>query len=255
MPRPLFKRLLPWCLALVGVGVAIVVWIVLQRIESEESSSEVVVAVKADGSFYLPSEQTVPVTSELLENFFRIANPRHCVIALDSSCPVKVIGSVVTVAADAGFTHFQLRTPECRLNLSLQECDYPFCRYGHISEPSQRWVDLREDATDRIFEAPDRPDQSDDIETSTEVAVLTDPDLPVGELLKASAPYAVPGKSMEIHVLSRYPDGELQVPTLELFRYNHEDQAHWHIPPPPGPFVAWMSKWWKTTKDTVNSWF
>jgi hypothetical protein len=251
MPRPLFKRLLPWCLALVGLAVAIIGWFTLQRIEPEESRWEVVVAVKADGSFYLRSEPTVPVTSELLEKFFHTANPSHCVIALDSSCPVKVIGPVLTVAADAGFSQYQLRTPEYRLNLSLQACKH--C--GHASEPAQRWVDLRENATDRNFEAPDQPEQSDDIETSTEVAVLTDPDLPVGELLKASAPYAVPGKSMEIHVLSRYPDGELQVPTLELFRYNHEDQAHWYIPPSPGPFVAWMNKWWKATKDTVNSWF
>jgi hypothetical protein len=253
MSRLLSKRLIPWLIVFAGFGVAIVVWIVFQRIESEESRWEVVLAVKADGSFYLPSEPTVPVTSELLKNLLHTANPPHCVIAFDNSCPVKEIGPVVTVITDAGFALYQLRTPEYRLNLSLQERDY-FCGFN-ASKPLQRWVDLRENATDRIFEAPDRPDQSDDIETSTEVAVLTDPDLPVDELIKASALYAVPGKSMGIHVLSRYPDGELQLPTLELFRHRFEDEAHRYIPPPPSPFVAWMNKWWKTTKDTVNSWF
>jgi len=255
MSRPLFKRLLPWCLALVGLAAAIVGWLVLQRIEPEETRREVVVAVKADGSFHLASDPATSLTRERLEQLLDTANPRHCVIALDSSCPAKAIGPVVTMAAEAGFAYFQLRTPEYRLNISLQECDYYFCRYGHISEPSQRWVDLRRDATDCILEAPDRPEQSDDIETSTEVAILTDADLPVDELLKESAPYAVPGKSMEIHVLSRYPDGELQQPTLELYRYNFEDAAHRYTPPPPGPFVARINDWWKATRDTVNSWF
>lgn len=252
MPCLFSKRLIPWLIALTGFGAAIIVWIALRRVEPEESRWEVVVAVKADGSFYFPGQPTIPVTSEALENFFRTANPPHCVISLDNSCPVNVLGPMVTAAADAGFARYQLRTPEFRLNLSLQECDY---YYSYPSKPLQQWVDLRESATDRIIEAPDRPEQSDDVETSTEIAILADPDLPVGELLKASAPYAVPRKSMEIHVLSRYPDGELHPPTLELFRYNFEDEAHRYIPPPPKPFVVWATEWWKTTKDMVSSWF
>jgi hypothetical protein len=253
MPRFLSKRLIPWLIALVGFGVTIFGWIALQGIESEEIRWEVVVAVKADGSFYFPSEPTTPVTREVLKKLFHTANPPHCVIALDNSCPVKVIAPVVTVAAEAGFSHYQLRTPEYRLNLSLQEC-YCFCCYNS-NKPLERWVDLRENATDRIFEAPDQPEQSDDIEASAEVAILTDPDLPVVELLRESAPYAVSGKSMGIHVLSRYPDGELRLPTLELTRHRFQDEVHRYIPPPPGPFVGWMNKWWKTTRDTVSSWF
>ena len=253
MPRPLFKRLLPWCLALVSLAAAIIGWIALQRIESEESRWEVVVVVKADGSFYLPSEPTTPVTRGVLKKLFHTANPPHCVIALDNSCPVNVIGPVVTALADVGFARYQLRTSEYRLNFSLEECDY-YCGFNSC-KPLLRWVDLRESATDRIIEAPDRPEQSDDVETSTEIAILADPDLPAGELLKASVPYAALSKSMKIHVLSRYPDGELQLPTLELYRHRFEDEAHRYIPPPPGPFVAWMNKWWKTTRDTVSSWF
>jgi hypothetical protein len=252
MPRLLSKRLIPWFIALAGFGVAIVAWIALQRIESAESRSELVVIVKADGSFYLPSEPTIPVTRELLKALLDTANPRHCVIAIDNSCPVNAIGPVINATAEAGFAHYQLRTPESRLNFSLQLCSHCL----PLSDSVQRWVDLRENATDRIFDEPDRPDESDDIKPSTEVAVLTDPGLPVGELLKESAPYAVPGKSMEIQVFGRYPDGVIDLETtLLLLRYPQEDQAHRYIPPPPGPFAEWTMKCWKATKDTVNSWF
>jgi hypothetical protein len=253
VPRLLSKRLILCCIALVGFGVAIIGWIVLQQIEPAESRSEVVVAVKADGSFYLPSEPTTPLTREVLKKLFHTANPPHCVIALDNSCPVNVLGPVITAAAEAGFARYQLRTPEYRLNVSLEECDY-YCGFNSNS-PLQQWVDLRESATDRIIEAPDRPEQSDDVETSTEIAILTDPDLPTGELLKASVPYTALSKSMKIYVLNRYLDGELQLPTLELYRHRFEDEAHRYIPPPPGPLAEKATQWWNTLKDTVNSWF
>jgi hypothetical protein len=251
MPRPLFKRLLPWCLALVGLAAAIIGWLVLERIEPAESRSEVVVVVKADGSFYLASKPTIPLTRELLKGLLATANPQHCVIALDNSCPVKAIGPVLNATAEAGFAHYQLRTPESRLNFSLQI--WRTCISA--PEPARRWVDLRESATDLIFDEPYRPEQSEDFVTSTELAILVDSHLSVGELLKKSAPYTTPGKPVGIYVLSRYLDGELQQPPLQLLRNHLEESAHDYISAPPGPLAEKVSQWWNTFKNTVTSWF
>jgi hypothetical protein len=251
MPRPLSKRLLPWCLAIVGVGVAIVVWIVLQRIESEESRSEVVVAVKADGSFYLASDPATPLTVERLEKLHDTANPPHCVIAIEGKCPIGAIARFLNSAAEAGFGLYQLRTPTHRLNFSV-----PGCCCIPEPKPVEHWIDLRDEAPSRTVIAPDIPEKVDrSFEPHSEIAVLADLNIPADELIRQCSPYLVSGKSMEIYASdSSWENGPYSIP-LFLIRHQNEDHAHRYIPPPPGPLAVKASQWWNTLKNTVNSWF
>jgi hypothetical protein len=249
MPRLFFKRLLLWCLALAGLAAAIIGWRVLQQIETEESRWEVVVAVKADGSFYLPSDPSAPVTYERLVELRKTANPQHCVIALEGECHVGAIAPFLNSAAEAGFALYQLRTPADRLNFSVPCC----CL--HESEPVERWIDLRDEAPSHTIVAPDIPEKVDrSFEPHSEIAVLADLNIPADELIRQCSPYSVSGKSMEIFA----SDSSLETPDsipLFLIRHQNEDHAHRYSPPPPGPLAKKVSQWWSTFQNTVNSWF
>jgi hypothetical protein len=249
MPRPLFKRLLPWCLALVGLAAVVIGWLlVLQRIESAESRSEVVVAVNADGSFYLPSDPVAPVTYERLVELRKTANPQHCVIALEGECHIGAIGPFLNSAAEAGFALYQLRTPTHRLNFSVPGC----C---HEPEPVERWIDLRDEAPSHTIVAPDIPEKVDrSFEPHSEIAVLADLNIPADELIRQCSPYSVSGKSMEIFASDSSLENPDSIP-LFLIRHQNEDHAHRYIPPPPVPIAEKVSEWWRSFKNTVASWF